>query len=324
MSDPVGLALAQRLAVPAGATSRSKHPQNGGGLFPNHGAYGCPGTGSAQRFFGAGGYNSGTGLYTSWSYAFDDVSNTWTAKTSLPANRGQFMGSVVNDLFYAGGGTDGTDRADMWSYDIGANAWTARAAIPAAKRYTNLVAMSDDFLVTTAGVDSSEGSYGTKTYLYDRVANTWTTKTAYPLALYGPAGCEASDTTAIFSGGFNGSTTITNTYLFDRVANTWTAKAAAPGPHQLTSGTGRARLGKAIILYAAAVWIYDPAANTWETVSFSSPTPDWTNGWARGGYHDHLGRFFALSGNGQTIRFTLSGYTQARAKALRSWLAIQR
>jgi hypothetical protein len=252
-----------------------------------------PGVGVVNGILYAVGGHNGSVLKT--NEAYDPVTNTWIAKSSmLTAHYGARVG-VVNDILYAIGGSSGigcsgSNLGTAEAYDPVANAWVAKASMPTA-RCAAAAAVVNGIIYVVGG---NNGSLLATVEAYDPTSNLWTTKASMPTARQWP-GAEGIDGILYVVGGGDNSGIVSTVEAYDPASNTWTTKASMP--------TARFVIGTGVvngILYVvggagnsgdlATVEGYDPAANTWTTVA---PMPTARNALGAGVVNNVL---YALGG----------------------------
>jgi len=113
--------------------------------------------------------------------AYDPVSDTWTAKASVPTARGELAVGVVNGILYAVGGTALNNVVE--AYDPVANTWTTKAPMPTTRSGLG-VGVLNGVLYAVGGVPvpGSSSGFMAKVEAYDATTNTWTTKASMPSA----------------------------------------------------------------------------------------------------------------------------------------------
>lgn len=153
--DPVANSWAARLAHPTTLSEANVNQAEGVG-----GGYVLGGTNASGA---CGGY------YSTLRY-YDQATNTWTNKASIPGgNRAFPITMMIGGYLYAGCGTVwaggcNANYSDFYRYDPVANTWAAMAAYPG-----NPGAKQAFYAIGTMGYVMD----GTSLYIYDSVANSW-------------------------------------------------------------------------------------------------------------------------------------------------------
>ncbi len=101
--------------------------------------------------------------------AYDPLTDTWTAKTPMPAPRVAFGAAAVNSILYVVGG----QSAAALAYDPVTDAWATKAAMPTSRSGLG-VGVIDGILYTAGGEVPNAGSAVNEAY--DPVTDTWATK----------------------------------------------------------------------------------------------------------------------------------------------------
>ena len=164
--------------------------------------------------------------------AYNPANNTWTTEASLPDDYG-YAGAagIGNKLYFIGGfrhSDGGQVLGELYIYDASANTWTSGATMPLPRGGMGVGVINGKIYV--AGGYGLSGSYNSQSDLqvYDPASNTWTTGHAMPAPL---AYCAAT----VLNGKF---------YVAGGLQNIYSAAS--------TSG---------------ALYVYDPATDTWTTKS---------------------------------------------------------
>ena len=222
---------------------------------------------------------------TAASYRYDPVANTWTSITSLPASRSGASAVTDGTYIYIMGGTiSGNQTNTVYRYDPVANTYATMAAMPLITVW-QAAAYLNGKIYRIGGCNPGNCSFATgQVDVYTVATNTWASGPAYPIGV--------SYASAVVRGGFiyvaggkdgNGQDT-NKTYRLDPTTNLWDDASIAdlPATRRETAGdmlNGRWLLagGRDISgnLLGAIAW--DPATNTWSTVS-GMPTPAFVPG----------------------------------------------
>lgn len=133
-------------------------------------------------------------------YAYDPVSDSWSAKTSMPNIRNSEAGAVVNGVFYVVGGGDNVGFAtSTFAYDPTANTWSTKAPLSDPRGGLAAVAVGN-IIYTLGGADASGPAAVATMESYDPATNTWTTLPPVPIALIFPAAAEVNGTIYVMGG----------------------------------------------------------------------------------------------------------------------------
>lgn len=211
-------------------------------------------------------------------YAYDAISNTWTARANFPtANYVDCDGWGYGPYGYMIEGQN-TNRF-LFRYDTTANTWTNIGAYPGTAVLGRAVAVIGDQAYVGVG-NNSGGTKASDWFRYDIATNTWT-----PLAAISGGGvaypaCFALGTKVYVVGGVKGaafSGFTTQTKIYDTATNTWSDGAAFPGTAfaegfgLAIGGYGYVGLGNNGGGMNDEIYRYDPVANTWTRMPCDYP-----------------------------------------------------
>lgn len=164
--------------------------------------------------------------HTSAFLEWDQASNTWSAKASLPDVNGRAEGrlaAIGTKLYYIGGTNNWEPYAytTLTEWDQGTNTWTEKAAMPG-PRLSPSIGVIGTKLYVAGGSDGSTGAKNTL-YEWDQGSNTWTTKAPMPAVKYAVSGAAVGGKLYVIHG--SGNKTL---YVWDQSTNTWTAEPNGP------------------------------------------------------------------------------------------------
>ncbi len=223
--------------------------------------------------------------------AIAEFEQAWTARASMTTPREGLASAVVNGKIYAIGGhtTGGGTVASMESYDPSTNVWSARASMSGPRAGMAAAAISNTIYVV-GGSPSTGGDPSiplTTVEAYD-ATGTWTTKAPMLVARSSPAAAAVNGTLYVIGGDGTGSVE-----AYDPATDSWSMKAPIP------NGGGEPRaVALNGLIYAiggspVAVKVYNPALDSWATLTSSMPLP--VSGQFALAVLD--GRLFAAGGN---------------------------
>ncbi len=251
----------------------------------------------------------GTGLSNSSAllndfYRYDPSNDSWTSLPNFPGGARGFAYGVENDgkgYLGFGLGTSNNYYNDLWEFDPVTNNWTQLASCPGSGR-------RHPAMVTTTGkifVGCGDGPTGNLKdwWEYDIASDTWTKRDDLPAPRrHHPYFFSIKDE-AYVGFGHNGNNIYKDMYKFNPSTLSWSAIASLPaqgrvagtqfsygGKGYLLSGQGEDHLN----LPTGEFWEYDPATNSWTSLT---PHPG-TGRWAPGSFLIN-GTLYLTSGAGQ-------------------------
>jgi hypothetical protein len=129
----------------------------------------------SNKIFLAGGSPSAT---VTNCYLYDPLTNTYTAKASLPVGRA--YGKVVrvkNALYYVAsiGTTFASPDGAIYKYDFTADTWTAKAVSPTLCQEGAVVVWRDSLIITIGGSTNGFSAPINTVMVYNTFTDTWTT-----------------------------------------------------------------------------------------------------------------------------------------------------
>lgn len=235
--------------------------------------------------FEAGGHiYLGGGLGGSQIYQYDTTGDSWSFKTSDPANLQSFREAPV--LFTIGGeaymglGNDLDANAlteiyldDLWKYSPAANTWTRKASIPGGgMNLSTSFAINGKAYIVGGKTDSG---FLSSTWEYDPATDAWQRKSDFPFPIISASSFTlggkgyvifgyAQDTATLQSGAIN------RLFEYDPAADKWTEKKQYPGPGRFgalvftSNGAAYAGTGSDEQLnFYEDMHSYDPATDSW-------------------------------------------------------------
>jgi N-acetylneuraminic acid mutarotase len=147
--------------------------------LPANGRYGAGSFSIGSYGYVVGGNKgSASGPFSSETFAYDAVTNSWSAKAAFPGMaRYGIRGGVINNVGYIFGGVNGTGAVgsfyfnDLWKYDPIFDSWNQLTDFPGVGRNYPTVFVIDDLLV--AGNGHSATTYFNDFFAFNTVTNTW-------------------------------------------------------------------------------------------------------------------------------------------------------
>ena len=156
-------------------------------------------------------------------YMYDQASNTWHQRSSLPASsRCDAVGLNIGDSGYVGTGSPLTtaNYRDWWLYDPRTDHWTQRASMPG----TFGRAMASSFSIGQYGFvacgEVYASAYDTALWMYSPAINRWTRKANLPASSrYYATGFNYGSYGALTCGEFGGY--LNDFWYYDLNTDTW-------------------------------------------------------------------------------------------------------
>ncbi|MDR0797370.1 MAG: hypothetical protein LBE70_01410 [Nitrososphaerota archaeon] len=151
------------------------------------------------------------------------VENSWTKKTPMNTERTRFGVTVVNDLIYVIGGTNGGYSVVNECYNPKSDSWTTLAPMPTQRAMFAIVAYQDKIYCMGGITENYDGPMVARSLdineVYDTTTDSWSTKA--PLPFSGSSQAQVIDG-KIF--------VITQDFLYtyDPDADSWTTKTSIP------------------------------------------------------------------------------------------------
>jgi N-acetylneuraminic acid mutarotase len=221
------------------------------------------------KLYVAGGWNGTNSLATLEVY--DPTTDTWTTKTPMPAARSDASGAVIDGKLYVVGGNNSAHNQKVTTlevYDPVNDTWTTKTSMSSPRSNPGVVAM-DGKLYVAGGCTGWCAPVTNVLEVYDPASNTWTTKASMPTGR-GSTDVAAVNGLLYFMGGCCGSTSEQSALMaetneaYNPVTNTWTAKAQHLVGAANTAGSIN---GKIYVAKADATEVYDPANDTWVSLT---------------------------------------------------------
>ena len=165
---------------------------------------------------------AGTGDYGNASYwnnsvfEYDPALDTWTAKKTMPAERGNIAAAVYQDKIYVIGGSGGLNQV----YDPAIDTWENRSSMPTLRTQFEANVVNGKIYIIGGSSGLNE--------VYDPSTDSWTTKAAMPIGVSGYASAVV-DNKIYFMGGSDSDTHNLN-QIYDADADTWSFGTPVPTP----------------------------------------------------------------------------------------------
>lgn len=217
-----------------------------------------------------------------------EFEQAWMSRASMTTPRESLASAVVNGKIYALGGhtSGGGAVSSMEFYDPATNAWSARASM-SGPRAAMAAAVINNTIYAVGGFGDDLVPL-TTVEAYDTNIDAWTPRAPMLTARSFPAAAAVDGTLYVIGGDGPGSVE-----AYDPATDMWSMKATMPsggGSHRAAALNG--------LIYAVggspvAVKVYNPAFDSWATLTSSMPLP--VNGQFALAAFD--GRLFAAGGN---------------------------
>jgi N-acetylneuraminic acid mutarotase len=180
--------------------------------------------GSLIYFTGGGlaGVGAGPGVganVTSATYMFDDTSNTWATKASMPTARALFGIAIYGQSIYVigGHGNGSTIYATNEVYDIPSNTWSTQALMPTARNGMMAAIVNNKIYMIGGSPISNPGSGSSALATneeYDPQLSVWYTRAPMPTPRF-DGGAAVVNNLIYVIGGSNGSSTFATNEVYN-------------------------------------------------------------------------------------------------------------
>jgi N-acetylneuraminic acid mutarotase len=226
------------------------------------------------KIYAIGGGQDTSGKFLSTLEVYDPVTDTWTKKADMPAERAVYgAASAVNGKIYVIGGSPRayTDTPTVEEYDPATDTWTKKADMPTSRCFLSTCVVDGKIYAIGGWMYLGESNV-LSVEVYDPATDTWTKKADMPTGRCFLS-TSAVDGKIYVIGGVIGrpgvSSGISTVEEYDPATDTWTKKADIP--------TGRKAFSTSVVdrkIYAiggatgttavfSTVEVYDPATDTW-------------------------------------------------------------
>jgi N-acetylneuraminic acid mutarotase len=163
-------------------------------------------------------------------YAYDPVTNSWSAKASMPDVRDITAGAVLNGSLYVVGGADNAGTAlSTFVYDPASDMWSTKAAL-SEPRVGLATAVIGNKIYALGGQDGADAVSTLE--VYDPAADTWSMLPSMPTSRTFLASAQVNGTIYAISGLLS-----TASGGLTSAVEAYTPAAAAAGPLTVSCGT---------------------------------------------------------------------------------------
>jgi len=218
----------------------------------NHGNAGVVG----DKIYVAGYYVNGTmSKATTLHHSYDPKSDTWTAKSPLPAGTQRAAGCVAVDaglMYVVGGASDGKSVANAARYDAAADKWEELPPLPERREHCSAGVIDGVLYIAGGRMDGITG-IEPKTWALDTSTKVWTERASLNPPRGGLAGAVLNGRFYVFGGEGNAaraSGVFPDIDAYDPTTNTWQKLAPMFVPRH---GYGAATLDGRIYLAGGAI-----------------------------------------------------------------------
>lgn len=185
------------------------------------------------------------------------MSWTFPGPSNAPTSVAQVAEVSANQLLVIGG------SAESRLLDMQTQVWSARANNSATRSGFAVTSFTTGQLLATGGYLNAAVTNATERY--DAALDSWTATAPMLSARRGHLAIRLATGSVLIIGGFDAAGAATKSVeLSDATASTWTSRAATSW--NVSSATGRAFAladGRAIVVHATGVGIWEPNANVW-------------------------------------------------------------
>lgn len=174
-----------------------------------------------------GGYDGSIWLQDLWEW--DQGTNTWTQKSSMPGAGNQREGGVgfsIGTMGYITTGRNDTAAFnDLWEWNQANNTWTQKANFPGSKR-----SECAGFAIGTKGYVGTGYDIANRQEFYEwnQANNTWTQRTNFPGNARNSAFGVTCNGKGYMGSGVAGANVWQDTYEWNASTNTWTYSGMYP------------------------------------------------------------------------------------------------
>jgi N-acetylneuraminic acid mutarotase len=223
-----------------------------------------------------------TAVLFSGSNAFAQCgSASWTTKATMATPVVEAAGVVYGGQFYVMDGTSagGADKGIAQTYDSVADSWSLKTSDPVYAAGSSSGVINNKIYVAEGWINADSSNPTNALRIYDPATNSWQTGLpGSPNAKGGSASAVIGTKLYLAGGVTNGNFTLFDVLeIYDSASNSWST--GAPPPRGLASAAGAAINGKFYVVGGAyrdssfnyiisnALYIYDPATNSWSTAA---------------------------------------------------------
>ncbi|OMF08401.1 hypothetical protein BK127_28770 [Paenibacillus sp. FSL H7-0331] len=210
--------------------------------------------------------------YSTLTYMFDPVLNTWASKKNMPYSASYTNALTVNGKIYVIGGQSGVNELGFSNrvqvYDPSTDNWTVKTNMPTGRHSLGLAEVGGK-IYAIGGTTQYSTTGGIKVEVYDTSTDTWTTKTDLSTARYHFGTAVVNGKIYLIGGAKGPSASSTNEVIaYDPVTDTYSTKASLP-INSLTylTASATAMNGKIYVAGGASgtstLYEYDPLLDTW-------------------------------------------------------------
>jgi N-acetylneuraminic acid mutarotase len=224
------------------------------------------------KLYSFGGRDDSSAI-TNNSEVYDPSSNSWSSLSPLPDAMTNISGTWIDGIIYIPGGytSSSSYTNQLLAYTVSSNTWSTKATMPNSLS-GGAVASVNGKLYYLGGNGSS--GYTAATYEYNPSGNSWSTRASAP-EIFAYASATVLNGWIYIAGGWIDNTNAsTRFWRYDPIGNSWEVLASMSQGRQ---SPGLVAAGGYIYAFGGGVgWTavsttekYDPASNTWTTLTAS-------------------------------------------------------
>jgi N-acetylneuraminic acid mutarotase len=222
-----------------------------------------------KGYVGTGNDGITTGNLTQDFWEYDQASNSWTQKATVPGGaRYEAVGFSIGNKGYAGTGYSlaSDNLTDMYEYDPVSNTWINKAPMPAGRNCAAVFVLGSKAYIVSGDLVGNN-SASNDAWEFDPAANTYTQRASMPASIRSRAIAFAIAGRGYVGGGYDNASNLSDFWQYDPATNSWQQKASLPMASRVSVGFAINNRGFYGTGYANAstnaFYEYDPGTDSW-------------------------------------------------------------